>query len=55
MSSTKRGRWNQRHAESLQVIVAGELHREIAGEAVRAFHDDGTDAIGIAAPPGSKC
>ena len=38
-------RRHQLDAELLEIVVAGELHREVAGEPVRALYEDGTHAI----------
>ena len=40
-----RRRRHQLDAELLQVVVASQLHREVAGEPVRALYEDGTHAI----------
>jgi hypothetical protein len=54
-SVKKSGAVAQRYAEPLQMIMAGQLHRQITGEAVRALYDDRPHAIaGDAVQHGSK-
>jgi hypothetical protein len=38
-------RWDERDAEVLEEVVPGEMHGEIAGEAVGALDDDGAHAV----------
>ena len=46
---------DQRHPELFQVIVAGELYRQVTGEPVRALYNDRPHAVaGDAVEHGTK-